>query len=43
MKTVDLVYRTMYAELVQRSLDASFETDFSSLTHYCAIAWDILN
>ncbi|MER8699454.1 MULTISPECIES: GSU2403 family nucleotidyltransferase fold protein [unclassified Mesorhizobium] len=28
MKTVDLVYRTMYAELVQRSLDAVFETDF---------------
>lgn len=28
MKTIDLVYRTMFAELVQRSLDASFETDF---------------
>lgn len=29
MKTIDLAYRTMFAELVQRSLDASFETDFS--------------
>ncbi|MDX3926128.1 MAG: GSU2403 family nucleotidyltransferase fold protein [Shinella sp.] len=28
MKTIDLMYRTMFAELVQRSLDASFETDF---------------
>lgn len=29
MKTIDLAYRTMFAELSQRSLDASFETDFS--------------
>jgi hypothetical protein len=30
MKTLDLMYRTMFAELAQRSLDASFETDFST-------------
>jgi hypothetical protein len=30
MKTIDLMYRTMFAELVQRSLDAAFETDFST-------------
>ena len=28
MKEIDLVYRTMFAELGQRSLDAAFETDF---------------
>jgi hypothetical protein len=30
MKEIDLAYRTMFAELGQRSLDASFETDFPS-------------
>lgn len=28
MKEIDLVYRTIYAELLQRSLDAAFERDF---------------
>ncbi|MBK3404071.1 hypothetical protein H0176_24450 [Methylorubrum populi] len=28
MKEIDLAYRTMFAELGQRSLDGSFETDF---------------
>jgi hypothetical protein len=28
MEQVDLIYRTVYAELVQRSLDASFDADF---------------
>lgn len=28
MKEIDLVYRTMFAELVQRSLDAQFQADF---------------
>ncbi len=27
MKEIDLVYRTMFAELGQRSLDAAFEID----------------
>lgn len=30
MKTIDLVYRTMFAELGQRCLDASFETEYST-------------
>ncbi len=29
LKEVDLVYRTMFAELEQRSLDAAFQSDFS--------------
>jgi hypothetical protein len=29
VKTIDLAYRTMFAELVQRCLDATFETEFS--------------
>ncbi|MER9584924.1 GSU2403 family nucleotidyltransferase fold protein [Mesorhizobium sp. M0276] len=37
MKTVDLVYRTMYAELVQRCLDASFETDFSTAGNFVRV------
>ena len=37
MKAVDLVYRTMYAELVQRSLDASFETDFSTAGNFVRV------
>lgn len=37
MKTVDLVYRTMFAELVQRSLDASFETDFSTAGNFVRV------
>src|SRR5690348_5496449 len=28
MKELDLVYRTMYAELLQRSLDGAFQADF---------------
>ncbi|AFL51365.1 hypothetical protein ABIE78_002813 [Sinorhizobium fredii] len=28
MRQIDLVYRTMFAELVQRSLDAQFQADF---------------
>lgn len=30
MRKIDLAYRTIFAELVQRSLDASFETEFST-------------
>jgi hypothetical protein len=37
MKTIDLVYRTMFAELVQRSLDASFETDFSTAGNFVRV------
>lgn len=37
MNTVDLVYRTMFAELVQRSLDASFETDFSTAGNFVRV------
>lgn len=37
MKTVDLVYRTMFAELVQRSLDASFETDFPTSGNFVRV------
>ncbi|AZO47907.1 MAG: hypothetical protein EOS54_11015 [Mesorhizobium sp.] len=37
MKTIDLAYRTMYAELVQRSLDASFETDFSTAGNFVRV------
>ena len=29
LKEIDLIYRTMFAELDQRTLDGSFETDFS--------------
>lgn len=29
MKTIDLAYRTMFAELAQRCLDASFESEFT--------------
>ncbi|WP_117195264.1 nucleotidyltransferase family protein [Rhizobium terrae] len=37
MKIIDLVYRTMFAELVQRSLDASFETDFSTAGNFVRV------
>jgi hypothetical protein len=37
LKTIDLVYRTMFAELVQRSLDASFETDFSTAGNFVRV------
>jgi hypothetical protein len=30
MRAVDLVYRTMFAELCERVMDASFESDFES-------------
>lgn len=32
MKEIDLVYRTMYAELLQRSLDGAFSADFEGAT-----------
>lgn len=37
MKTIDLVYRTMYAELTQRSLDASFESDFPTAGNFVRV------
>ncbi|UCI06405.1 GSU2403 family nucleotidyltransferase fold protein [Mesorhizobium sp. B1-1-8] len=37
MKTIDLAYRTLYAELVQRSLDASFESDFSTAGNFVRV------
>ncbi len=37
MKTLDLVYRTMFAELVQRSLDASFESEFSTAGNFVRV------
>jgi len=37
MKTIDLPYRTMFAELVQRGLDASFETDFSTSGNFVRV------
>jgi len=37
MKPIDLAYRTLYAELVQRSLDASFETDFSTAGNFVRV------
>lgn len=37
MKTIDLVYRTMYAELTQRSLDASFECDFPTTGNFVRV------
>src|SRR3546814_15394066 len=37
MKTLDLVYRTMFAELAQRSLDASFTTDFSTSGNFVRV------
>ncbi|MDW6024746.1 GSU2403 family nucleotidyltransferase fold protein [Mesorhizobium sp. BAC0120] len=37
MKMLDLVYRTMFAELVQRSLDASFEMDFSTAGNFVRV------
>jgi hypothetical protein len=37
VKAIDLVYRTMFAELAQRSLDASFETDFSTAGNFVRV------
>ncbi|WP_165790785.1 nucleotidyltransferase family protein [Pleomorphomonas carboxyditropha] len=37
MKTIDLVYRTMFAELAQRSLDASFEIDFPTTGNFVRV------
>ncbi len=37
MKTIDLVYRTMYAELVQRCLDAAFQTDFPTTGNFVKV------
>ena len=37
MKTIDLPYRTIFAELVQRSLDASFESDFSTSGNFVRV------
>lgn len=37
MKQVDLIYRTAYAELVQRSLDASFDADFPTTGNFVSV------
>ena len=37
MKEVDLIYRTLYAELAQRSLDASFEAAFPQSGNFLKI------
>lgn len=37
MKSIDLMYRTMFAELAQRSLDALFETDFSTAGNFVRV------
>ena len=37
MKEIDLVYRTMFAELGQRSLDAAFETEFSTTGNFVRV------
>lgn len=37
MKQIDLIYRTMYAELVQRSLDASFDADFPITGNFVSV------
>lgn len=37
MKQIDLTYRTMFAELLQRSLDASFETEFSTAGNFLRV------
>lgn len=38
MKEIDLVYRTMFAELGQRSLDASFKADFPLEGRFVSVA-----
>jgi hypothetical protein len=40
VKEIDLVYRTMYAELAQRSFDASFDTAFPLTGHFLKIPVD---
>ncbi|CAX23058.1 protein of unknown function [Methylorubrum extorquens DM4] len=37
MKEIDLAYRTMFAELGQRSLDGMFETDFPAGGRFVAV------
>ncbi|MDF3212617.1 hypothetical protein EN962_33180 [Mesorhizobium sp. M7A.F.Ca.CA.001.09.2.1] len=37
MKSIDIAYRTLFAELVQRSLDASFQTDFSTAGNFVRV------
>jgi hypothetical protein len=37
MKEIDLVYRTMMAELAQRSLDASIESEFSTAGNFVRV------
>jgi hypothetical protein len=37
LKQIDLVYRTMYAELAQRSLDASFDSSFSPTGNFLKV------
>lgn len=37
MKEIDLTYRTMFAELVQRSLDASVESEFSTAGNFVRV------
>ncbi|PRD45710.1 hypothetical protein C5748_00670 [Phyllobacterium phragmitis] len=38
MKEIDLVYRTMFAELIQRSLDADFKTAYPLSGNFVAVA-----
>ena len=40
MKEIDLVYRTMYAELAQRSFDASFDAAFPVTGNFLKIPVD---
>lgn len=40
MKEIDLIYRTTYAELAQRSFDASFDTAFPLTGHFLKIPVD---
>lgn len=40
MKEIDLVYRTMYAELAQRSFDASFDTAFPLTGNFLKVPVD---
>ncbi|SUY28257.1 hypothetical protein EDC40_11720 [Aminobacter aminovorans] len=37
MKTIDLVYRTVFAELGQRCLDASFEAEYSTAGNFVRV------
>lgn len=37
MKSIDIAYRTLFAELVQRSLDASVQTEFSTAGNFVRV------